>query len=141
MLIVLSGKVIGIRFYFSAYCKNLLNICDLADIERKLQLYKQMFYCNSSGDRDPNYIKCESLMIELIAGGLSWQQQDYVMSQLRPNSWREVSQRAIVYRSRILLRSHLISLSPTCQFTPTPCFPTTFSDHSSDFSFVQRQVK
>lgn len=49
-----------------------------------------MFECNASGDRDPNYIKCEALMIELIAGGLSWPQQDYVMSQLEPNEWKEV---------------------------------------------------
>lgn len=81
-------------WYFSLsvsnHCKQLLDICDLADIERKLDLYKQMFYCNSAGDHDPNYIKCEALMIELIAGGLTWQQQDYVMLQLRPNEWREV---------------------------------------------------
>ena len=63
----------------------------MADIERKLNLYKMMFFANTKGDRDPNYIKCESLMIELIAGGLSWQQQDYVMAQLRPNTWHEVS--------------------------------------------------
>jgi len=75
----------------SNYCKELLEICNLADIERKIALYKSMFHCNASGDRDPNYIKCDALMIELIAGGLSWQQQDYVMSQLEPNEWREVS--------------------------------------------------
>ena len=77
---------------YSNHCKELLNVCDLADIERKLMLYKEMFYCNNKGDRDPNYIKCDSLMIELIAGGLTWQQQDYVMTQLRPNTWHEVSQ-------------------------------------------------
>ncbi|XP_067929601.1 uncharacterized protein [Watersipora subatra] len=74
-----------------SHCKELLDISDLADIERKLELYKEIFYCNNNGDRDPNYIKCEALMIELIAGGLSWQQQDYVMTQLRPNTWHEVS--------------------------------------------------
>ncbi|KAF6022964.1 hypothetical protein EB796_018720 [Bugula neritina] len=72
------------------HCKDLLKISDLADIERKLDLYKEMFFCNNKGDHDPNYIKCEALMIELIAGGLSWQQQDYVMAQLKPNSWHEV---------------------------------------------------
>ena len=78
-------------FFCSTYCKNLLEICNLADIERKIALYRAMFECNASGDRDPNYIKSEALMIELIAGGLSWQQQDYVISQLEPNEWREVS--------------------------------------------------
>lgn len=73
------------------YSKDLLEIANMADIERKLELYRAIFYCNASSDRDPNYIKCESLMIELIAGGLSWQQQDYIMKQLQPNEYREVS--------------------------------------------------
>lgn len=55
-----------------------------------------MFECNASGDRDPNYIKSEALMIELIAGGLSWQQQDYVITQLEPNEWREVGFNIII---------------------------------------------
>ncbi len=55
-----------------------------------MALYKAMFYCNQEGDRDPNYIKAESLKIELIAGGLSWPQQDYVMEKMKPNEWREV---------------------------------------------------
>ena len=62
----------------------------MADIERKIALYRAMFECNVSGDRDPNYIKSESLMIELIAGGLNWQQQEYVIGQLEPNEWKEV---------------------------------------------------
>ncbi|XP_067932252.1 myosin-2 heavy chain-like [Watersipora subatra] len=74
-----------------AYCKELLEISNLADIERKMELYRSMFQCNASGDRDPNFIKCESLMIELMAGGLSWQQQEYVISQLEPNEWKEIS--------------------------------------------------
>lgn len=49
-----------------------------------------MFECNVAGDRDPNYIKSESLMIELMAGGLSWKQQEYVIGQLEPNEWKEV---------------------------------------------------
>ena len=61
------------------------------DIQRKMELYKSMFYCNVRGDRDPNYIKADSLRIELIAGGLNWQQQDYVMDKMQPNEWREVS--------------------------------------------------
>ena len=75
---------------YSSYCKELLEVCNLADIERKIALYRAMFECNSLGDRDPNYIKCESLMIELMAGGLSWPQQEYIISQLEPNEWKEV---------------------------------------------------
>lgn len=62
----------------------------MTDIERKMGLYRQMFYCNVPGDRDPNYIKAESLRIELIAGGLSWEQQDYIMDKMAVNDWREV---------------------------------------------------
>ena len=64
---------------------------ELIDIERKIELYKAMFYCNGRGDRDPNYIKAEELKIELMAGGLSWEQQEFIMERVQPNEWREVS--------------------------------------------------
>ncbi len=55
-----------------------------------MDLYKMMFYCNVRGDRDANYVKAESLRIELIAGGLSWDQQEYIMDRMKVNQWREV---------------------------------------------------
>lgn len=55
-----------------------------------MDLYKAMFYCNIESDRDINFIKAESLKIELIAGGLNWKQQEHVMSRLKPNYWMEV---------------------------------------------------
>ena len=67
-----------------------MELCDLANIERKLELYREMF--NSIGDkgmqdldRDPNWIPLESLQIELIAGGLNFKQQHYILSRLKPN--------------------------------------------------------
>ncbi|GFS03630.1 dormancy/auxin associated domain-containing protein [Elysia marginata] len=62
--------------------KHLLEICNLADIERKLQLYRDMFYHNVQAGLDPNFITSDSLKIELIAGGLSWLQQQYVMEKM-----------------------------------------------------------
>lgn len=73
--------------------KHLLEICDLMDIERKMDLYKAMFYCNVSSDRDANFIKADSLRIELIAGGLNWKQQEYIMDRLQPNHFNEVRRR------------------------------------------------
>lgn len=60
------------------------------DIHRKMKLYKEMFYCNVTGDRDPNHIRSDSLKIELMAGGLSWPQQEYVMELMKPNEYGEV---------------------------------------------------
>lgn len=71
--------------------KHLLEICDLLDIERKMDLYRGMFYCNAASEGDTNFIKAESLQIDLIAGGLNWQQQNYIMDRLRPNIMSEIS--------------------------------------------------
>lgn len=71
--------------------KHLLEIVDLLDIQRKMDLYKNMFYCNVESYRDSNFIKAESLRIELIAGGLNWRQQEYVMDRLQPNIYMEIS--------------------------------------------------
>ncbi|XP_059175867.1 uncharacterized protein LOC131955682 [Physella acuta] len=71
--------------------KHLLEICDLLDIERKMTLYKAMFYTNVNSDRDPNFIKADSLKIELIAGGLNWKQQEFIMEKLQPNYYNEIS--------------------------------------------------
>ena len=75
----------------SQHCKHLLRIANLTDIERKMQLYKNIFYCSSTDDTTPNFIKVENLRIELMAGGLTWEQQDYVIQKLKPNEYREVS--------------------------------------------------
>ncbi|XP_074645814.1 uncharacterized protein LOC141902071 [Tubulanus polymorphus] len=74
-----------------SYCKHLIEIANLMDIERKVDLYKAMFYCNQSSDRDANFITSESLRIELMAGGLSWKQQEYIMDKMQPNNFREIS--------------------------------------------------
>ena len=66
-------------FLCSPLSKHLLEMCNLADIERKLNLYTMMFYHNRRGDRDGNYIKADSLKIELIAGGLNWKQQQHIL--------------------------------------------------------------
>merc|ERR1719210_1854035 len=71
--------------------KHLLEICNLADIERKLALYRDMFYQNIRSGLDPNYITAESLKIELIAGGLSWLQQQYVMEKMELTICNEIS--------------------------------------------------
>ncbi|KAK3580637.1 hypothetical protein CHS0354_013399 [Potamilus streckersoni] len=71
--------------------RHLLDICDLIDIQRKMDLYKMMFYCNAESDRDANFIKAESLRIELIAGGLNWKQQNFIMERLQPNAFMEIS--------------------------------------------------
>ncbi|XP_064632370.1 uncharacterized protein LOC135490795 isoform X2 [Lineus longissimus] len=73
------------------YCKHLLEISNLLDIERKMDLYKAMFYCNTSADRDANFITSESLKIELIAGGLNWKQQEFIMDKMMPNKFREIN--------------------------------------------------
>ena len=75
---------------FSQYAKEFLEISELIDIERKIEMYKAMFYCNDRGDRDINYIKAEDLKIELMAGGLNWEQQQFIMDRVQPNEWREV---------------------------------------------------
>ena len=78
--------------YCSKHCKKLIEISELSDIERKLSLYKSMFYCNVPSDHDPNYIQMDSLKIELMAGGLNWKQQEYTMSKFCPSEWDEVSE-------------------------------------------------
>ena len=50
-----------------------------------------MFYCNAGPERDANFIKAESLQIDLIAGGLNWKQQHHIMERLKPNIMSEVS--------------------------------------------------
>lgn len=80
----------------SPLSKHLLEICNLLDIERKMDLYKSMFYCNVSSDRDSNFIKADSLKIELIAGGLNWKQQQYIMQRLQPNFFNEVRHRKVL---------------------------------------------
>ena len=50
-----------------------------------------MFYHNRRGDRDGNYIKADSLKIELIAGGLNWKQQQHIMNKMEVNNWGEVN--------------------------------------------------
>ncbi|XP_052104237.1 zinc finger CCCH domain-containing protein 13-like [Mytilus californianus] len=71
--------------------RQLLEICNLLDIERKLDLYKAMFYTNVPTYRDSNYVTEESLKIELMAGGLNWSQQEYVMEKMEPNTFGEIS--------------------------------------------------
>ncbi|PAA92840.1 hypothetical protein BOX15_Mlig002220g3 [Macrostomum lignano] len=73
------------------FCRDLLEITNLIDIERKLALYRAMFYCNIPSDRDPNYIKLDSLRIELMAGGLNWRQQEFIIDKLQPNEMFEIS--------------------------------------------------
>ena len=62
-----------------------------------MDLYRAMFYCNAESDRDANFIKAESLRIELIAGGLNWKQQDYIMERLQPNAFFEVTREDLTY--------------------------------------------
>lgn len=76
--------------FFSPISRHLLEVCDLLDVQRKMDLYKMMFYCNVESDRNVNFIKADSLRIELIAGGLNWKQQEYIMVRLQPNSFNEV---------------------------------------------------
>ena len=78
-------------FRHSQYCRELLRIANLTDIERKMGLYKSMFYTSSGDDTTPNFIKVDALQIDLMAGGLSWDQQAYVIKKLEPNEYREVS--------------------------------------------------
>ncbi|XP_078677837.1 uncharacterized protein LOC144914153 isoform X1 [Branchiostoma floridae x Branchiostoma belcheri] len=68
-----------------------MELTNLMDIERKMALYKAMFYCNVNSDRSANYIKADSLRIELIAGGLNRYQEEYIMSRIQINEYREVS--------------------------------------------------
>ncbi|XP_053377938.1 uncharacterized protein LOC123530293 [Mercenaria mercenaria] len=77
--------------HMDSLSQRLLEICNLADIERKLDLYKAMFYTNTESDRDSNFITSESLKIELIAGGLNWKQQQYIMEKMEPNDFGDIS--------------------------------------------------
>lgn len=54
-------------------------------------LYRAMFYWNVGSDRSQNFIKAASLRVELIAGGLSREQEDFVMEKVEQNEYREVS--------------------------------------------------
>ena len=81
---------LAFHFQISELSKHLLDICNLADVERKLELYKAMFYQNIPSYRDTNFITSESLKIELIAGGLNWKQQDFIMEKMEPNVMGEV---------------------------------------------------
>lgn len=83
-------RCISCVFLHSSLSQKLLEICNLADIERKLDLYKNMFYTNTPSDRNGNFITSESLKIELIAGGLNWKQQQYIMEKMEPNDFGEV---------------------------------------------------
>lgn len=78
-------------YFYSSLSQRLLEICNLADIERKLDLYKAMFYHNTRSDRTSNFITSDSLKIELIAGGLNWKQQEYILEKMEPNDWGEVT--------------------------------------------------
>ena len=82
---------ISFVIHFSSLSQRLLEICSLADIERKLDLYKAMFYHNTRSDKSTNFITTDSLKIELIAGGLNWKQQQYILEKMEPNNWGEVS--------------------------------------------------
>lgn len=77
----------------SELSKHLLDMCNLADVERKLELYKSMFYHNIPSYRDTNYVTSDSLKIELIAGGLNWKQQEFVMKKLEPSRYGEVGKK------------------------------------------------
>lgn len=65
-------------------------MCQLADLERKLDLYKAIFYHNIPSYIDSNFITSDSLKIELMAGGLNWNQQKYVMERMQPNKFGDV---------------------------------------------------
>ncbi|XP_071961560.1 uncharacterized protein [Antedon mediterranea] len=71
--------------------QHLIDISDLMDIERKMELYKAMFYCNVNSERSDNHITSESLQIELRAGGLNRAQEQYVMKLMKPNEYSDIS--------------------------------------------------
>ncbi|OAF66490.1 hypothetical protein A3Q56_05779 [Intoshia linei] len=74
-----------------SYCKKLLEISDTVDIQRKMVLYRSLFYCNLEYQTDKNYISSQILKIELIAGGLNYDQQKYVINRLTQNIYNEIS--------------------------------------------------
>ena len=51
---------------------------------------QNIFYCNVNSERSVNHITSESLQIELIAGGLSPDQERYIMSKMNPDEYGEV---------------------------------------------------
>ncbi|XP_063953968.1 glutamic acid-rich protein-like [Lytechinus pictus] len=69
----------------------LIDQSDLLDIQRKMDLYSSMFYCNVSSERDDNYVTVETLRIELKAGGLNRFQEDYIISKMNPSEYNTVS--------------------------------------------------
>ncbi|KAL3311041.1 hypothetical protein Ciccas_010383 [Cichlidogyrus casuarinus] len=71
--------------------EDLLEVSNMTDIERKIQLYRNMFKCNTSSDRDKNYIKQEALRVELMAGGLHWDQQNFILEKIPANDYSEIS--------------------------------------------------
>lgn len=78
-----------------------------------------MFYCNTESDRDSNFIKAESLRIELIAGGLNWKQQEFIMDRLQPNAFFEV--RTILFSPRffVIQRCGILTETDIKQFIKT----------------------
>ncbi|VEL11920.1 unnamed protein product [Protopolystoma xenopodis] len=82
---------LALFFLISSLCKDLLEMSNLIDLERKMALYRCMFACNVAPDGDPNYIKQEALKIELMAGGLTWEQQGFVLNRIPTNDYLEVS--------------------------------------------------
>ncbi|XP_072051146.1 uncharacterized protein [Amphiura filiformis] len=72
--------------------KYLVDQSDLMDIERKMTLYKAMFYCNiNASEHGANHVSAESIRIELLAGGLNREQERYVMSRMNVNENSEIS--------------------------------------------------
>ncbi|XP_033113995.1 uncharacterized protein LOC117114437 isoform X2 [Anneissia japonica] len=74
-----------------SFSQHLIDISDLMDIERKMELYKAMFYCNVNSERSDNHITAESLHIELRAGGLNRAQEEYIMSLMKPDEYSDIS--------------------------------------------------
>ena len=72
---------------------------DNNEIERRLDLYRTMFDCSAthgslvseSSTKFPTiWIPLEEFKIELIAGGLSPEQQDFLLSKFQTNKFGEV---------------------------------------------------
>ena len=69
--------------------------CDLTDMERRLSHYREMYSVGGLTmkidlDREPGTIRLDSLQIELIAGGLSKEQQNFILSQIHTNQFGDV---------------------------------------------------
>ncbi|XP_033647998.1 uncharacterized protein LOC117307368 [Asterias rubens] len=90
MFAVISG-VCERMCNMDSFGKYILDKTNLLDIARKMALYKNIFYCNVNSERSVNHITSESLQIELIAGGLSPDQERYIMSKMNPDEYGEIS--------------------------------------------------